>query len=180
MNCRRVVTGHDEDGHAVFASDEEIAPITIAARPGREYLKIWGADEAPTFPDAGELPGLLEFFPSVGGFRYYILTIPPVKSEIPAADLDDAATAAWLAETEQKLPGIRSPHESDRSGMHTTATVDFVSILSGEIVLEVDGGVEKVLRAGDVVVQNGTRHRWHNRSDRPVTFATFMVGARRR
>ena len=52
-------------------------------------------------------------------------------------------------------------------------------ILSGELILELDDGVEKVLRPGDIVVQNGTRHRWGNRGTEPAVFAVFMVGAHR-
>ena len=39
--------------------------------------------------------------------------------------------------------------------MHTTDTVDFDVILSGEVHLELDGGVEVRLQAGDCVIQNG-------------------------
>jgi quercetin dioxygenase-like cupin family protein len=63
--------------------------------------------------------------------------------------------------------------------MHTTDTIDFEVILAGELVLELDDGAEKVLRPGDTVVQNGTRHRWHNRGSEPATMAVFMTGARR-
>ena len=42
--------------------------------------------------------------------------------------------------------------------MHITDTIDFEVGLSGEVILELDGEAEKVLRAGDTVVQNGTRH----------------------
>jgi quercetin dioxygenase-like cupin family protein len=44
--------------------------------------------------------------------------------------------------------------------MHTTDTIDFEVVLSGEVTLELDDGVKKVLRSGDTMVQNGTRHRW--------------------
>ena len=40
-------------------------------------------------------------------------------------------------------------------------------------------GQEVHLRAGDCVVQNGTRHAWHNRSSEPVIVAVALVGARR-
>jgi quercetin dioxygenase-like cupin family protein len=82
-----------------------------------------------------------------------------------------------LAEFEQMLPGLASYVEPDHPGMHTTATVDFEVVLSGEVVLELDDGTEVVLRTGDTVVQNGTRHRWSNRSDAPATLAVFIVGA---
>jgi len=46
----------------------------------------------------------------------------------------------------------------------------------GEIWLELDAeGVH--LREGDCVVQNGTRHAWRNKGDRPCTMAVVLVGA---
>jgi quercetin dioxygenase-like cupin family protein len=58
--------------------------------------------------------------------------------------------------------------------------VDMEIVLSGDVVLELDDGVEKTLHAGDVNIQNGTRHRWHNRGTTPVVIAVMMVGAHRR
>jgi quercetin dioxygenase-like cupin family protein len=69
--------------------------------------------------------------------------------------------------------------EPDHPGMHTTDTVDFEVVLSGEVVLELDDGAEVTLKAGDTIVQNGTRHAWHNRSDVPVVIAFGMIGAHR-
>lgn len=50
-------------------------------------------------------------------------------------------------------------------------------MLSGEVVLELDNGVERTLCTGEVDIQNGTRHRWHNRGTEPATMAVVMVGA---
>ncbi|MER5832646.1 hypothetical protein ABT116_17785 [Streptomyces sp. NPDC002130] len=33
------------------------------------------------------------------------------------------------------------------------------------------------LSAGDIVIQNGTRHAWRNRSGQPVTMAFILIGA---
>jgi quercetin dioxygenase-like cupin family protein len=52
-------------------------------------------------------------------------------------------------------------------------------MLSGEVVLELDNGVERTLHTGDVNIQNGTRHRWHNRGTEPATMAVFIIGASR-
>jgi quercetin dioxygenase-like cupin family protein len=67
--------------------------------------------------------------------------------------------------------------ERDAPGMHTTDTVDFEVVLSGEVVLELDDGAEVTLRAGDTVVQNGTRHAWRNRGDVPAVIAVGIIGA---
>lgn len=175
MHVRRVVTGHDERGMAVFVSDEEVAPLTMAMLPGSEFHRLWGSDASPTFPDDGSPTASGAYFPPVGGFRFGLFTVPPAGSG-PPADLD---LEAGMAEVEQKLPGLLGHMEPDEPGMHTTDTVDFEVVLSGEVVLELDGGAERVLRPGDAVVQNGTRHRWSNRGAEPAVLALFIAGANR-
>jgi quercetin dioxygenase-like cupin family protein len=83
-------------------------------------------------------------------------------------------------EFEEKLPGLVNHMERDHRGMHTTDTVDFEYVISGEVWLELDNGVEVHLRAGDTVVQNGTRHAWRNRGSQPCRMVTILVGAHRR
>jgi len=46
--------------------------------------------------------------------------------------------------------------------MHTTRTIDYAIILSGEIYLKPDDG-EMLLETGDIAVQRATRHGWYNR-----------------
>jgi len=180
MDVRRVVTGHDADGKAVFVSDERVAPVTTALSPGSEFHQLWGADEAPHFPDDGSRPSHTTYFPPVGGFRFGHFTLPPEGSaeglsQLPA-DLDIGAA---LAEMDEKLPGMTAHMEPDAPGMHTTATIDFEVVLSGQVTLELDDGAMVTLGPGDTVVQNGTRHRWSNRGTEPAVFAVFLVGARR-
>ena len=175
MRVRRVVTGHDTTGKAVFASDEEVDPLTVALIPGTEFHRLWGADQAPTFPDSGGPTAQPSYFPPVGGYRFGFFTVPPAT--VPAsADLD---LQAGLAEMDEKLPGLLAYLEQDNPGMHTTDTIDFEVVLSGEVILELDDGVEKVLRPGDAVVQNGARHRWGNRGTEPAVLAVFLTGAHR-
>ena len=54
--------------------------------------------------------------------------------------------------------------------MHRTDTVDYGLVLAGEVYLVLETE-ETQLRPGDVVVQRGTRHAWHNRSDQPARMA---------
>ena len=60
--------------------------------------------------------------------------------------------------------------------MHRNETVDYNIILKGEIHAKTDAG-EVLLRAGDVLIQRGTAHTWHNRSAAPCVFASIMVSA---
>jgi quercetin dioxygenase-like cupin family protein len=64
------------------------------------------------------------------------------------------------------------------SGSHATETLDYLVVLSGEIVLEV-GGEEREVAAGDLIVQNGTPHNWINRSEEPCVMAGVLLSARR-
>ena len=176
MDIRRVVTGHDSAGKAVFSSDEMVAPAEPMLMPGAAFHRLWGSDTAPNFPDDGSQPAHHQYFPPVGGFRFGLFTLPPATSAAPA-DLDIMAA---MADAEEKLPGMLGHMEPDAPGMHTTATVDFEYVLSGEVFLELDNGAEVHLRPGDTVVQNGTRHAWHNRGTVPCTMVLFCAGAHHR
>jgi mannose-6-phosphate isomerase-like protein (cupin superfamily) len=175
MKVRRVVTGHSPEGKAVVASDEEVDPVTLDLLPGFEFHRLWGGDEAPTYPDDGAPLSAVEYFPPVGGFRFGLFTVPPETTLAP----DDIDVEAALAAMEEQLPGMGGHMEPDNPGMHTTDTVDYEFVVSGEVTLELDDGVEVDLSAGDTVVQSGTRHAWRNRSAEPCTMVVVLVGAHR-
>ncbi|CAN5733339.1 cupin domain-containing protein [soil metagenome] len=173
MKVRRVVTGHNADGRAVFASDEEVEPVTVGLAPGNEFHRLWGADATPSFPDDGSMPAHVTYFPPVGGFRFGLFSVPPAGRATLPEDLD--LTAA-VAEMEAKLPGMGTHMEPDAPGMHTTPTIDYEYVIEGEVVLELDDGAEVTLRPGDTVVQNGTRHAWHNRSTTMARLVVVLIG----
>jgi quercetin dioxygenase-like cupin family protein len=62
------------------------------------------------------------------------------------------------------------------SGMHATATLDYVVILSGQITLTT-GGRELVLGPGDVVVQRGAPHDWTNHTAESCFAAVVLISA---
>ncbi len=176
MKVRRVVTGHTRDGKATVVSDTEVDAITLDLLGGAEFHRLWGADEAPTFPDDGSPRPAPAYFPPVGGFRFGLFTVGP-QSVALQEDLDFQRA---LAEMEQKLPGLAGHLEVDNPGMHTTNTIDFEYVISGEVWLELDDGKEIHLRAGDTVVQNGTRHAWRNKRSEPCSLVVCLIGAHRR
>ena len=175
MKVRRVVTGHTPDGKATVASDTDVEAITLDLLPGTEFYRLWGADEAPTFPDDGSLRSAPAYFPPVGGVRFGLFTVAPDSVAMP----EDLDMQLAIAELEEKLPGLATHLEADHPGMHTTDTIDFEFVLSGEVWLELDDGKEVHLRAGDTVVQNGTRHAWRNKHTEPCRLVFFLSGARR-
>ena len=62
--------------------------------------------------------------------------------------------------------------------MHNTETIDYVTVMSGQIHMEMDDGKEVVMNAGDVMVQRGTNHSWHNRGNVPCRLAVVLIDAK--
>jgi len=172
MGIRRVVTGHDASGKAVFASDTEVEPITLALLPGMEFYRLWGSDRPTRLPDDGSPPAQHTYFPPIGGFRFGLFTVPPDSSIMASPDV-----TAVIRELNEKLPGLGDHAEPDHPGMHTTATIDYEFIVSGRCVLELDDGAKRELRPGDTVIQNGTRHAWRNPYDEPCVIVVVLIGA---
>jgi mannose-6-phosphate isomerase-like protein (cupin superfamily) len=169
---RRIVTGHDSDGKAIFASDERVEPITLALLPGAKFYRIWGADVPPSFPDDGSAQPHHTYFPLLGGYRFGLFTVAPDS----VSEIDNLDMEAALAEIEVKLPGATQYLEPDHPGMHTTASIDYEYVVSGRCVLELDDGATRELGPGDTVVQNGTRHAWRNPFDEPCVMVVVLIG----
>lgn len=175
MDIRRVVTGHSDQGKAVFVSDEMVPPVTLALLPGNEFHRLWGADSKASFPDDGARPSAESYLPPIDGFRFGFFTIPPNDGAGAPADLD---VEAAIEEFKVKLPGLGEHLETDHPGMHATATIDYGIVISGEAILELDDREKVTLRPGDTYIQNGTRHRWSNKGDVPAVVAITLLGAK--
>jgi mannose-6-phosphate isomerase-like protein (cupin superfamily) len=172
MQIRRVVSG-EVGGKAKVVSD---SVITAVGGEGAELALIWGADEAPSFPLSGQQPKTPVYFPTLGGYRFVIFTVPPESAPTPSPATPEAAAKA-TADLEAHIgTGLSDWMEADHPGMHTTDTIDFEVILSGEVWLELDDGEEVHLKEGDTFVQNGTRHRWFNRGKVPAKIAVVLIG----
>jgi mannose-6-phosphate isomerase-like protein (cupin superfamily) len=175
MGIYCVVTGQNEGGKSVIVRNDPVKPVSLALLPGYEFYRLWGSDSVPQLPSDGTPPAQPGYFPPRNGFRFVFFTIPPDTTSVDRADIPSA-----LEEIQQKLPGMIEVLEPDHPGMHTTDTVDFDVIVSGEVYLELDDGAEVLLKAGDCVIQNGTRHAWHNRSAEKCVIAVTLVGAERK
>ena len=176
MDIRCTVTGQNEFGKSVFIRNTPVKPVTLALFPGYEFHRLWGSDSAPEIPSDGTPPAQPRYFPAIHGFRFGFFSILPDTT----ARIDGLNTASAIEEIQQKLPGMLDVLERDHPGMHTTDTVDFDVIVSGEVVLELDDGAEVLLKTGDCVIQNGTRHAWHNRSSGTCLIAVTLLGAQRK
>lgn len=173
---RRIVTGHDASGASTVALDSP-PPRSDAYRhiPGMVSRLVWATEPAQTLPFDGTdpTPAVTSFVPAMSGTRFLIVTFPP-DSVFFTPGFDPQAA---VAENFAISPGLAELFEED--GMHATPTVDYGIVLDGEIWLELDEGRAERLRKHEVVVQNGTRHAWRNKSDRPATLAFVLIGARR-
>jgi len=176
MDIFCVVTGQNESGKSVIVRNTAVKPVSLALIPGYEFHRIWGSDSAPELPTDGTPPLQPRYFPPKGGFRFAFFTIPPDTT----TRVDQIDIASALEEIQQKLPGMMEVLEPAHPGMHTTDTVDFDVIVSGEVYLELDDGAEVRLKAGDCVIQNGTRHAWHNRSSEKCVISVAIVGGERK
>lgn len=61
--------------------------------------------------------------------------------------------------------------------MHRTDTIDFVTVVSGQLVLVLEGGEEVTLGQGDTVIQRGATHAWRNDTDQPCVASVVIVSA---
>ena len=155
---RRVVTGV-RNGASVISSDEDCPHrMGIEGVAGLAVTDLWRtygglpADLDQEDPGATPFP----FGPPEEGTVLQMLEWPPDR--------------AWL--------GTDDPEVARKATMHRTDTIDYIVVISGEIVVVMEEG-EAVLRAGDVLIQRGTAHAWSNRSDKPcMMLAVMMDGAK--
>jgi Cupin domain len=175
MKVQRVITRQDTNGKSVVVSDKDVDPITLKLLPGTALHQLKGADETDT-PHRGDT--------NITGPPLPPSRRVPVGVSHPPTRVDGHAREHQLPssaerEAAEKLPNLTDILDPDHPGMHTTDTIDFEIVLSGEITLELDDGAEVTLKSGDTVVQNGTRHAWHNHGDVPAVIAAAIIGAQR-
>jgi hypothetical protein len=177
MKARRVVTGHS-GGKAVCVSDGASPKAKVYNTvPGQGSTILWATPAVPTVPNQGEaISAGTGYVPGPGETRFMFVTFPP-DSVMMSPSFDPAAAGAEFME---HMPELASKFEMDNPGMHTTDTVDYGIVLDGEVWLELDDGKQIHLQQHDVVVQNGTRHAWRNKSQKPVKMAFVLIGANRK
>jgi quercetin dioxygenase-like cupin family protein len=150
-SVRRIVTGHDAAGRSVILEDAPLEPAGLAEDPGRadtRFFQIWATHEMPVDLSNGAM------------------SLQRQGSSTTAL----ASGSGSVIRIGELGPGARSP-------MHQTPTLDYGICLEGECELELDGGETVTLCAGDVVIQRGTNHVWHNVSARPCRFAWILLDA---
>ncbi|KAH6698473.1 hypothetical protein BKA61DRAFT_497102, partial [Leptodontidium sp. MPI-SDFR-AT-0119] len=132
---RRIVTGHDKKGTSIVISDTR---PEMGIRPGC-------SEEEAKIHQAAVLWGTNTFPNDISSTAFLAGQVPPSTkggSILRAVDFG---------------PGLSSP-------MHRTLSLDYGVVLFGDgVEMELDNGECVKVRAGDVIVQRGTIHAWHNR-----------------
>jgi mannose-6-phosphate isomerase-like protein (cupin superfamily) len=154
----RIVTGFDESGSPAIIAQGEPPTVIHAGRYTTTELWVSGAgplSAGVTDTSTGEWA--LE--PPAGGACFRIVEIAPDQPGDGEAG-----------------PGAEA--HAEFQGAHATDTLDYVTILRGEVTLTV-GGTEVLLRPGDSVVQQpGVPHDWQNRSRDSAVMVGVLLSAR--
>jgi len=168
---RRVVTGHQSDGKAVVLYDG--APPAVRARPesGTKSWLLWAADATPADINGAADRGdrIMGIPPPAGGSVFRIVDFHPIDyAKLPP---DHMARSMGADHAPSKGWAPRHP------AMHRTRSVDYAVVVAGEIDMLLDDS-EIHLKAGDVLVQQGTNHAWVNRGTQPCRIAFVLIDAK--
>ncbi|HEX6198498.1 MAG TPA: cupin domain-containing protein [Jiangellaceae bacterium] len=120
-------------------------PTTESLETGAAFYEIWATNDTPAPITAAESAE-----PTARP-----LQVPP----------DPRGTIVHVIDMP---PGAVAP-------MHRTRSIDYGVVLDGEVDLELDDGSVVTMSRGDVVVQRGTAHAWHNRSSGTVRIFFVLV-----
>jgi naringenin degradation protein FdeH len=171
-DVRRVVTTVDASGKAVVLFDGA-NPHKIV-RPNRSVVSrlLWVTNEIPADMggEADRAAVAIGIGPPQGGSVFRIVDVPPTSSEIEALEPD------YL----HRQIGDHAPkkgHSPRHPLMHRTRTIDYAIIMAGEIDMLLDDS-EIHLKAGDVLIQQGTNHAWVNRGTEPCRIAFVLIDAK--
>ena len=163
---RVIVTGTNAAGKSVVMEDAQ------AALHGPGNFDFWQTKPGQSPHDVSIGRSAMKFFPAPGGTMFRLFTIPPENPKMTPAEV--AAVQDWffkeVGDPEARVDTSRHPM------MHTTPTVDYILLLSGEISLLLDEGAPIKLTPFDAVVQRATNHSWVNTGKEPALLMCVMVG----
>ena len=166
---RRVVTGHDDQGRAVVLIDGPAPNVKVRTASGLISTLLWISDETPAdiSGHADRAKRTIGVAPPSNGSILRIVDFPPVTAS--AAGVDHAQVLR-----EMGLPEEAAPRR--HAFTHRTRSLDYAIVLTGEIDMLLDDS-QVHLKAGDVLVQQGTNHAWVNNGTQPCRIAFVLIDA---
>jgi mannose-6-phosphate isomerase-like protein (cupin superfamily) len=169
MAIRRVVTGHDDKGKAIVLIDGPATNVKVRAAAGGLISTLaWVTDETPasTSHDTDRAQRDIGVAPPAGGSVFRIVEFPPLAAGTGAIDHDAVLREMGLGGAHDAA--ARSPF------MHRTRSIDYAIVMEGEIDMLLDDS-EVHLKAGDILVQQGTNHAWMNHGTVPCRIAFVLI-----
>jgi len=174
-DVRRIVTTVDKNNKAVVLFDGA-NPHTIK-RPDRPTTSrlLWVTGETPAdisgpADRAALAMGKIGITPPAGGSVFRIVEFPPIGKDADKLGNDHLHHQIGGDAPKRGLPP-RHPF------MHRTRTIDYAIVMAGEIDMLLDDS-EVHLKAGDVLVQQGTNHAWVNRGTEPCRIAFILIDSK--
>jgi hypothetical protein len=167
----RYVIGQDSDGASKVVDNR----LSNAQHREGYYWRstLWITQSYPPSADAHDISAeVAAREPGPSGVIFRALEIAP-------DDPDPIRHRSVMAEIHSAFSQSHMPSEADlerHPGMHRTATLDFVTCVSGSVFLVTD--TEEVLMTpGDTAIIRGNNHAWSNRSDTPCMLTVVLVNA---
>ncbi len=164
---RRVVTVNDSQGKGEVLFDSPAPNVRVLNDAGLVSTLVWVTDQTPVefSTSSDQADREIGIPPPANGS---ILRIVDFEPEGPDG-LSEEAKAGYAARGAEV-------GEARHPGMHKTRSVDYALVMSGEIDMLMDEG-DIHLKAGDVVVQQGTNHAWANTGTETCRIAFVLIDA---
>ena len=167
---RRLVTGHNDEGKSMILSDGiATSTLSIQSFAGLTVTDLWETTVSPADntgnKDNADRP--VHLAPARTGTIFRMVEFPP--DALWQGNVDAAAAYG-------EMGAAHAAEGTDDPTMHKTPSVDYAMIVDGEIWAVMDTE-ERLMKAGDVLVQRGTNHGWSNRSDRNCLMMFVLCGA---
>jgi mannose-6-phosphate isomerase-like protein (cupin superfamily) len=172
--ARRIVTGHDSTGKAVVLMDSPSPNTKVNPGTGSVMSLVWVTDETPArmTGNADRADRVIGIPPPAGGSIFRIVDFQPNSPDGPDPERQKKVLEAMGGAGYNPHGGAPARHPF----MHRTKSIDYALVLEGEIDMLLDDS-EVHLKAGDVLVQQGTNHAWVNRSGKVCRMAFVLIDA---
>jgi mannose-6-phosphate isomerase-like protein (cupin superfamily) len=168
-STRRIVTGHDAQGKAVALFDAALPPIQRAVG-GNGMTLMWVTGEFPvdmTSP-ADRAQTKVGVPPPDNGTIFRIVDFAPIAPGGHGGAVDHHQILLSMG-IDPATQGY-----ARHANTHRTRTIDYAIVLDGEIDMLLDD-TEVHVKAGDVLVQQGTNHAWVNNGTKPCRIAFILI-----
>lgn len=167
---RRIVTGHDSSGKAIVEMDSWAPNQKVRPGTGLVSTLMWATDETPAKMDLrhDRADRTMGVPPPKNGSVLRMVDFPPVTPE--SENISQAKILKEMGVNDHS----HSSHPPRHAFMHRTASVDYVIVMTGEIDMLLDD-TEVHLKAGDIMIQQGTNHAWVNRGHEVCRIAFVLI-----